>query len=67
MTDTPIAPDDLLTYPQAAELLGTAPAFVERLVAERRIAHCKLGHLVRIRRDDLDAYVLEARVPAVNR
>jgi len=67
MTDTPTTPDDLLNYKQAAELLGTAPAFVERLVAERRIAHCKLGHLVRVRRDDLDAYIQAARVPAANR
>lgn len=65
MTDTPTAPDDLLTYQQAAEVLGTAPAFVERLVAQRRIAHCKFGHLVRVRRDDLDAYVQETRIPAV--
>lgn len=67
MTDTSIAPDDLLNYQQAAEVLGTAPAFVERLVAERRIAHCKLGHLVRLRRDDLDAYIQAVRIPAVNR
>ncbi len=67
MTNPPTAPDDLLTYQQAAEVLGTAPAFVERLVAERRIAHCKLGHLVRVRRDDLDAYIQAVRIPAVNR
>ncbi len=67
MADTPISSHDLLNYQQAAELLGTAPAFVERLVAQRRIAHCKLGHLVRVRRADLDAYVQEARVPAVKR
>lgn len=55
---------DLLSYLESAELLRTAPAFVERLVAERRIAHVKLGHYVRIRRCDLEAYVERSRVPA---
>lgn len=54
----------LLTYPEAAEVLGTAPAFVERLVATRRIAHVKIGHYVRIRKSDLDAYIVQSRVPA---
>lgn len=67
MTNTRITPDDLLNYKQAAEVLGTGPAFVERLVAQRRIAHCKLGHLVRVRRCDLEAYIQEARIPAVKK
>lgn len=55
---------DLLTYREAAELLGTAPAFVERLVAQRRVAYVKLGHYVRLRRGDLEAYIEQARIPA---
>lgn len=36
------AVQDLLSYQQAAEVLGTAPAIVERLVARRQLAHLKL-------------------------
>jgi excisionase family DNA binding protein len=64
MTQSARDADDLLSYTEAAEILGTAPAFVERLVAQRRIAHCKIGHFVRLRRADLDTYIELARVPA---
>ncbi|MEJ7743194.1 MAG: helix-turn-helix domain-containing protein [Nocardioidaceae bacterium] len=59
-----VSAEDLLSYQEAAEVLGTAPAFVERLVAQRRISHLKLGHYVRIRRSDLDVYIEQSRVPA---
>lgn len=55
---------ELLTYQEAAAVLGTAPAFVEKLVAQRHIAHVKIGHYVRLRRCDLEAYVERSRVPA---
>ena len=64
MSDSLARTDTLLTYQQAAEVLGTAPTFVERLVSDRRIAFVKLGHLVRIRRSDLDSYLEKARIPA---
>ena len=54
----------LLSYQQAADVLGTAPTFVERLVAGRLIAFVKVGHYVRIRRSDLDLYIENSRVPA---
>ena len=47
----------LLTVDQAAEHLGTAPRFVRRLVAERRIRYTKLGSHVRIAVEDLDAFI----------
>lgn len=64
MTESSRGADDLLSYQEAAEILGTAPAFVERLVAQRRIAFIKIGHFVRVRRCDLDAYIEHSRVPA---
>jgi len=57
--------DRLLTYAEAAEVLGTAPGYVERLVGQRRLAHVKLGHFVRIRRSDIDRLIETSRVPAV--
>ena len=54
--------DKLLTVNQAADLLGTSPRFIRRLVAERRIAFTKLGRHVRIHRRDLDALVRAGRV-----
>ena len=54
--------DKLLTVNQAAEVLGTSPRFIRRLVAERRIAFTKLGRHVRIHRRDLDALVRAGRV-----
>lgn len=52
----------LLTVDQAAEYLGTAPRFVRRLVAERRIRYTKLGSHVRIAVEDLDAFIAAGRV-----
>jgi excisionase family DNA binding protein len=56
--------DPLLTYHEAAEILGTATTFVERLVGNRDLAFVKVGHYVRIRRSDLDHYIERSRVPA---
>ena len=53
---------DLLTVEQAADLLGTKPRFIRRLVAERRIRFTKLGRHVRLAREDLDAFVAAGRV-----
>jgi len=41
---------------QAAAYLNVSPRFIRRLVSERRIPHLKIGRLVRIRPDDLEAY-----------
>jgi excisionase family DNA binding protein len=56
--------ETLLNYREAADVLGTAVTFVERLVASRSIAAVRLGHYVRIRRSDLDEYIERSRVPA---
>jgi excisionase family DNA binding protein len=54
--------DDLLTVEQVAERLNTPVRFVRRLVAERRIPFTKLGRYVRIRREDVEAFVEAGRV-----
>ena len=40
--------DKLLTVEEAAEVFNTAPRFVRRLIAERRITVVRLGRHVRI-------------------
>jgi excisionase family DNA binding protein len=59
--------DTLLTVEQAAERLGTSTRFVRRLVAERRIAYCKLGRHVRLAEADLINYVAAGRVEPASR
>ena len=44
----PKAIDRLLTFDQAAELLGTSPTIPRRLVAERKIRFVRVGSRVRI-------------------
>ncbi len=58
--------DHLLTVEQAAEILGTPVRFVQRMIAERRIAYIRLGKVkhVRIHRSDLDAFIAGGRVEA---
>lgn len=59
---------ELLTVEQAAELLGTGPRFVRRLIEERRIGYTKLGRFVRLQRALLEAFVAAGRVdPTVTR
>jgi len=55
---------ELYTVEQAAVRLNTTPRFIRRLIAERRIAHTKLGRHVRIPADDLDTFVTRGRVEA---
>jgi excisionase family DNA binding protein len=56
--------DKLLTVEEAADRLGTSVRFVRRLVAERRIAHIKVGRHVRIAEADLINFVAAGRVEA---
>lgn len=52
----------LLTVDQAAEMLGTSPRFIRRLIAERRIAFTKLGRHVRLARGDIERFIAAGRV-----
>ena len=49
--------DPLLTVDEAAELLGTGPRFVRRLIAERRIRYVKIGRHVRLPQSALIDFV----------
>jgi excisionase family DNA binding protein len=51
-----------LTLTQAAAYLNVSERFVRRLVAERRIAFHKVGHFLRFRSADLDAFLEAGRV-----
>lgn len=63
----PSTSGDLLTVEQAADLLNITDHFVRRLIRERRIPFLKVGRLVRFRRADIEAYLVQCAVPAVRR
>ncbi|MBB5957705.1 excisionase family DNA binding protein [Saccharothrix tamanrassetensis] len=53
------------TVPEAAQYMNTTVRFVRRLIAERRIAFHHLGRHVRLKREDVDAFIDAGRVEAV--
>jgi excisionase family DNA binding protein len=55
---------ELLTIEEVAALLGVNLRYVRRMVAERRIPIVKIGHLVRIEKDDIESYVRAQRRPS---
>ena len=57
----------LLDVDEAAERLGVPPRFVRRLVAERRIAFCKIGRYVRFEPSEVEAFIESGRVDPVSR
>jgi excisionase family DNA binding protein len=60
----------MLSVEQVAELLGTSPRFVRRLIAERRIAFVRYGSPgapVRIAESDVRRFLQAGRVEAVGR
>ncbi len=58
---------DLLTVEQAADYLNITDHFARRLIRDRRIPFLKVGRLVRLRRSDIDDYLVGRFVPAVRR
>jgi excisionase family DNA binding protein len=55
---------ELLTVPEAAELLRLKPSTIRAWVSQRRIPYVKLGgRLVRIRRSDAQAIIESSLVP----
>jgi len=54
----------LLSVPEFAEGLGITVACVRRWLLERKIAHVKLGRLVRIPSGELERLVAEGLHPA---
>ena len=55
------------TIDAAAERLGVTPRMVRRLVSERRIGFVKVGKFIRLRQEDLDAFLDEHFQPPLNR
>lgn len=55
----------MLTIDEAAQRLATSPRFIRRLIAERRIAFCRVGRHIRFTDVDLDAFLAAGRVEAV--
>ncbi len=51
-----------LTLIEAADYLNVSERYVRRLVAERRIAFHKVGHLLRFQAEDLQAFFEAGRV-----
>lgn len=52
----------MLNVNEAAEILGTKPRFIRRLIAENRIRHYKLGAHVRINVQDLERFIEDGRI-----
>jgi excisionase family DNA binding protein len=49
----------LLSIDRVAELLGTSPRHIRRLVAQRRIPHHKVGGLVRFRVEAIERWLAD--------
>ena len=64
-TPTTGAVEPLLSVDEAARRLGTAPRFVRRLVAERRIGFHRVGRHIRIAPADLADFLSAGRVEPV--
>ena len=65
---SPSAPTPVpLTIEAAAERLGVTPRLVRRLVTERRIGFVRVGKFIRLRPEDLDAYLEEHFEPPLDR
>ena len=61
----PKAIDRLLTFDEAAELLGTSPNIPRRLVAERKIRFVRVGSRVRSPESAILAYIAAGTVEPV--
>ena len=57
--------DKLMTVDEAAAALNTAPRFVRRLIAERRVEFIHLGRHVRITESALARFVEAGSVPVM--
>ena len=59
-----MADNGLLTIAEAASLLRLKPSTMRAWILRRKLAYCKVGRLVRIRRADVEALIAESVVPA---
>ena len=56
---------EYLNYPEAAEYAGVSDRTLKRMVAQRSIAHVRLGRRTLFRRTDIDALMSRRLVKAV--
>jgi excisionase family DNA binding protein len=56
----------LLNVAQTAERLGTTERHIRELIYRRELPYIKVGRLVRVDTDDLDAWLTSQRQPARN-
>mgnify|MGYP000616216605 CR=1 FL=1 len=61
---TTIEGPNLVDIDAAAAYLDVSVRFMRRMIAERRITHCKIGKYVRFDTAVLDAYIEERTVHA---
>jgi excisionase family DNA binding protein len=57
---------DLLTIPEAADLLRCKPSTVRAWLTQSRLSRVKVGRLTRILRQDLEAFIRAGRVQEPN-
>jgi excisionase family DNA binding protein len=48
-----------------ADRLGVNERYVRRLIAERRVPYLKIGHLIRFDPNDIDQWIAQTRVAAI--
>ena len=54
---------DLLTIQEASEILRLRPSALRAWILRRRIPYVKVGRLVRLRRADIEAFIVSSLVP----
>lgn len=64
---TPAEPRPLLSAEDVARITGTTVRLARELIQSRRLPTVKVGRYVRVRPDDLEAYLEEHTRPAVAR
>lgn len=57
----------LMTLSEAADFLSLAQITIRKKVSEREIPFYKIGGLIRFRREDLERWVQERKVPVAVR
>jgi excisionase family DNA binding protein len=62
---TPGVTEEHYSVEEAAAYLNTKVRFVRRLISERRITFYKLGRHVRLKREDLEAFVQAGKVEPI--
>jgi excisionase family DNA binding protein len=59
---TAVAVKEHYSVSESADYLNTSVRFVRRLIAERRITFYKIGRHVRLKQEDLEAFVQAGKV-----